>query len=120
MKASFKAVKIASSGFLFAFLFVYAPVLLLRKPNSVQEGIFDIFATLLCLLSFQVANVGFMFTNPSWPGRLLLFATSVVLVYFIMTKNLYIFLPALIIFSLMVIVNYKSMLKKREVVPDVV
>ena len=120
MKASFEAVRIATSGFLIPIIFVYAPVLLMRKPNSVQEGIFDVIATLLCLLSFQVANVGFMFTNLSWPVRFLLYATGSILLYFIMTKNLYIFIPAFTIFSLMVIVNYKSMLKKREAVPAVV
>jgi hypothetical protein len=61
-----------------------------------------------------------MFTNLSWPGRLLLYATGVILLYFIMTKNILIFSPALIIFTIMVVVNYKSMLKKREAVPDVV
>ena len=107
-KSSIEAVKIASSGFLLPFLFVYAPILLARRPDSIQVGLLDILGSLTCLFAIQIANVGFLFANINYLSRFIFYLSGGLLFSFVVTKNIVLLIAGLILLIVLIVNNNRT------------
>lgn len=107
-KSSIEAVKIAASGFLLPFLFIYAPVLLWRSSSSLEAALLDLIASVGCLLAIQIGNVGYMFARASTADRLFYYLSSVILFAFVVTKSMVFFYLGVPLLLVLLFLNYRK------------
>jgi TRAP transporter 4TM/12TM fusion protein len=74
MRTGWQASRIAISGFLAPFLFVYQPALLMRGTTS--EIVILFVSAVVGISALSAAAAGYMFRPQSWPQRLLLIAVA--------------------------------------------
>jgi len=108
IKSGIEACRVACSGFLLSFLFVYAPILLLRKPNTLQEGILDLISCIACLFAIQIGNVGYLFTHSPWIERFIWFGSGALLFSFVVTKNVVFMVIGLLLLLVSLIMNKRQ------------
>lgn len=108
LKSSVEAVKIATSGFLLPFLFVYAPILLARRPDSLQVGLLDILGSITCLFAIQIANVGYLFANIGYLIRIIYYLSGGLLFSFVITKNIVLLEVGLTLLIVLIVLNYRT------------
>ncbi|HOE16790.1 MAG TPA: TRAP transporter fused permease subunit [Syntrophorhabdaceae bacterium] len=77
MKTAKESCKAALAGFLVPYIFVYCPVLLL-KPKEPIFAIVAVVASMLCLASFQISFVGFLFSDLNLRERGLFFLSAAI------------------------------------------
>lgn len=106
-KSCIEACKIAASGFLLPFLFVYAPVLLWRGSPSVEAAFLDLIASVACLFAIQIGNVGYIFADMKLYNRLCYYLAGGLLFVFVTTKTMLFFYVGLAMLAALLVLNYR-------------
>ncbi len=109
MKSAIEATKAAIGGFLIPIMFIYCPILLLQ-PQEPLGAVLGIVAAVLCLLSLEVAFVGYYLGSCSAVERVLTAVGGASLLMFFMLKSEILFTIGV---TLCVIVTFFQWRKKR-------
>ncbi|MFC1993485.1 TRAP transporter permease [Chloroflexota bacterium] len=82
IRTTVEAVKVAIAGFLLPFMFIYCPILLLQ-PQETLQAITRVAASLVALLTFQIAFVGYYIRECRPLERVLALVASASLIAFL-------------------------------------
>jgi len=94
-----EAVKVAIAGFLLPFMFIYCPTLLLQS-QELLPAITGVVASLVVLLTFQVAFVGYYLTECRPRERVLALVAAALLMAFLPLENYVLFAAGMALFAL--------------------
>ena len=100
IKTAIESTKAALGGFIMPFLFAYCPLLLLQ-PNNIVFEIFGLLASIIALIAFEGAFVGYYISRCDAFERLWQLATGILLLLSIVNLN-YLFMLLGIIFFIMI------------------
>jgi TRAP transporter 4TM/12TM fusion protein len=109
MKSAIEATKAAIGGFLIPIMFIYCPILLLQ-PQEPLGAVLGIIAAVLCLLSLEVAFVGYYLGSCSAVERVLTAVGGASLLVFFILKSEIMFMIGV---TLCVLVTFSQWRKKR-------
>ncbi len=99
-RTALEALKVAAAGFLLPFMFIYCPSLLLQ-PQEPFFAVTGIIASIILLLSLQIAFVGYYFTRCCPIERAIFLAVGALLFLFLPLQHYALFAAGIVIFALM-------------------
>jgi len=79
MQTGFLSMRLAIAGFIVPFAFVYNSSLLMID-TTLLEGIFVIISSVVGVIMLGVAAEGYLFTTVAWPLRIIVLASSIMLI----------------------------------------
>jgi TRAP transporter 4TM/12TM fusion protein len=109
MKSAIEATKAAIGGFIIPIMFIYCPILLLQ-PQEPLGAVLGIVAAVLCLLSLEVAFVGYYLGSCSAVERVLAAVGGASLLVFFIVQNHLLFALGVIMAILVTLIQWR---KKR-------
>lgn len=109
MKSAIEATKAAIGGFIIPIMFIYCPILLLQ-PQEPLGAILGIVAAVLCLLSLEVAFVGYYLGSCSAVERALAAGGGASLLVFFIVQSSFLFALGVIMAILVTLIQWR---KKR-------
>jgi len=112
MKTAVETIKVAGLGLLLPFMFIYSPVLLL-SPLNATNAITGIIASILLIMAGQFSYTGYFLTRCTWVERLLWFATTVILFFFLPVRDYSLFAVGTGLFCLLSLLQWYRKHRRR-------
>jgi len=98
-RTAIEALKVAAAGFLLPFMFIYCPSLLLQ-PQEPLIAVTGIIASIILLMSLQIAFVGYYFTWCRPIERAIFLVAGALLFLFLPLQHYALFAAGIVIFAL--------------------
>ena len=103
-----EAVKAGFAGFIFPFIFVYAPWLLLIGKTSIVDGLTQIIATIIIIVSLQALLNGFYLTPVSTGEKAILLAGALLGMLFLILGHPWLFWLTVLVIALVTVFQIKK------------